>query len=211
MPALSSLDIEFRYTGDADSPSNAYLSRGGSILSTIIPDTINNIFDDVTGDESQTGTVEYRGIAIYINTFNTQAARDALKPRIWISGYSSDAPDSIAIAASTFGLNANQMGSLSSEYGPMVEENLQWVWEGESKTIYFGTDNAPTTIQPSQEGTLLSEHWVGLWLMRSVPPDSGAYSNRVCTITFRCESSASPYHVIIERTFEIEFSGNPVC
>jgi len=209
MPALSSLDIEFYYTNGATGPSNNTLSLGGTISSSTIPSgTLNNIFDDVTGDESENGDTEYRGIAIYINTVNTGASRDAIHPRIWISGYdrAGSGADTIFIAASTFGLNANTMGTCTNEDSAPNETGLLWVEEGSpSNTIYFDSGGSPSTTEPGTEGTLNSENWVGLWIKRVVPSGASAYSNRSCTITFRCESTASPYTEIVERTYEIRF------
>jgi len=203
---LSSLDIQFYYTGEATGPSNNYLSLGGTKSPYTIPNETNNIFDDVTGDESQNGDTEYRGIAIYINTINSGGSFDLIRPRIWISGYSTDAPDTISIAASTFGLNANTMGTCSDEGSAPNESGLSWLKEGSGNTIYFNEDGSPTLTQPSTEGTLKSEHWVGLWLKREVPAGASAYNNRVCTITVQGETTASPYRQIVERKYIISWN-----
>lgn len=206
---LSSLDIQFYYTGEATGPSNNTLSLGGTKSPYTIPSGVaNNIFDDVTGDESENGDTEYRGIAIYINTINSGGAYDAIHPRIWISGYAraSSGADTLYIAASTFGLNANTMGVCSNEDSAPNETGLTWVEEGSpSATIYFDSSGKPTTTKPSQEGTLNAENWVGLWFKRVVPAGAEAYSNRSCTIVFRCETTASPIRYEITREFIVHF------
>jgi len=202
---LDSLDIKFCYTGTATGPSNNTLSLGGTISgsppNTIPDNTANNIFDDVTGDESETGDTEYRGIAIYIDTINSQGSFDAINPKIWIEGYtrSTLTADTIYIAKSTFALNSNTMGTCSDEGSDPNETGLSWVEEGKpSSTIDWGGE------------TLQSENWVGIWLKRVVPSSASAYNNRSCTIKFQCETTASPERHTITKIFIIDFPvGNP--
>ncbi|RLG82743.1 MAG: hypothetical protein DRO40_06825 [Thermoprotei archaeon] len=191
---LDSADIQFYYTGQATGPSDNHLSLGGTKSPYTIPDNVsNNVFDDVTGDEAQNGDTEYRAIAIYINTVNSQGSFDALNPKVWISDYSSDAPDTIYIAKTTFPLNSNTMGTTTDEDTPPDEnEGLEWIKEGEG-TIDWGG------------GTLKSEHWVGIWLKRVVPPEASAYANRFCEITFQCETTASPFKHTITKKFVVYF------
>ena len=202
---LDSSDIKFCYTGSATGPSNNTLSLGGTISgsppNTIPDNTANNIFDDVTGDESSSGDTEYRGIAIYIDTIASNGSFDAINPKIWITGYkrSPDVADTIYIAKSTFALNSNTMGTCTDEDTAPNETGLSWVEEGSpSSTIDWGG------------GTLKSENWVGIWLKRVVPAGASAYSDRSCTIKFQCETTASPYKHTITRTFVLNFpAGNP--
>ena len=194
---LSSLDIMFYYTGDATGPSNNYLSLGGTIGAETIPDAVaNNIFDDVTGDESEIGDVEYRGIAVYIGTINSGGSFDAISPKVYILGYVRAASnyDVIYFAKSTFALNSNTMGVCSDESSAPNESGLSWVEEGNpSATIDWGG------------GTLKSEHWVGIWLMRSVPAGAAAFNNRAFTLVFRCETTASPYRHPVWREFVVSW------
>ena len=113
--ALSSIDIVFYYSAQATGPTNNTLSLGGTISATgtITDNLANNIFDDVTGDESAAGDTEYRGI--YIK--DTNSAYSMINPKIWILGYRRDPtnPDTISIACSTFILGGNAMGSCATE------------------------------------------------------------------------------------------------
>ena len=205
---LSSLDIEFYYTGNATGPQDNTLSLGGTKSPyTITSGQANNIFDDVTGDEAETGDTEYRGIAIYINTINSAGSFDAIRPRIYISGYSraTSGADTLYIAASTFGLNANTMGTCTDESSAPNETGLTWVSEDSGETIYFNSDGSPTTVQPSTEGTLKSENWVGLWIKRVVPANATPFNDRSCTIVFRCETTASPETHLVEKIFTFSF------
>lgn len=210
---LSSLDIWFCYTGVATGPANNTLSLGGSIPTSpvTIPDSVNNIFDLVTGDESAVGRTEYRGIAIFINTINSGGSFDAIHPRLWISGFvrAATGADTIGIAASTFGLNRTRgavgMGSCATETSAPNETGLSWVNEGDAATIYWTAAGLPTLTPPSA-GTLLSDRWVGIFLRRIVPAGASAFNNRVCTLTFQCETSASPLRYTITKNYEIRWT-----
>jgi len=189
---LSSLDIVFYYTGNATGPSNNTLSLGGTISSATIPDaTANNVFDDVTGDESAAGKTEYRGIAIK----DTNSTYTMINPKVWITGYvrAGSGADTISIARSTFPLNSNTMGTCTNE-STAPSESLSWIVEGSpSSTIDF----SPGTLNPG--------NWFGLWLKRVVPAGASAFSNRSVTIQVQCETTASPYKQIVKRTYIVNW------
>ena len=193
MVSLSASDIKFYYTGEATGPSDAHLSLGESISPNTIPDVVNNIFDDITGDESSSGVTHYRAIAIK----DTSTEADMINPRIWIDGYvrSGDVPDTIYIAATTFSLNSNTMGVTSSEtVAPDEDAGLIWVVEGSpSNTIGYDSNSVPTTVPNSfSDATLDAGGWIGLWIKRVVPSGASAFSGRAFTIGIRCETTASP-------------------
>lgn len=218
---LSSLDIMFSYTHIATGPNNNTLSLGGSINMTgtpaqpyTIPSGVaNNVFDVVTGDESQTGKTEYRAIAIYISTIYSGGSFDAISPKLWISGYyrSPTNADTISIAASTFSLNRNTMGWCTGtvETGAPTE-SVTWIREDNPATIYWNVPGNPTTVDPGSYGTLRSRSWIGVWLRRQVPAGAAAWNNRSVTITFQCESTASPYKHIVERSLVYNWSSGVV-
>jgi hypothetical protein len=199
---LSSLDIVFYYTGNATGPSNNTLSLGGTISPYTIPDaTPNNIWDDVTGDESQFGKTEYRGIAIK----DTDPNYSMINPKVWISGFNR-APtgaDTIYIARSTFPLNSNTMGicisgNVLSETIPPNESNLNWISEDSQGTQSATIDFSPGTLNPG--------NWFGLWLKRVVPAGASPFSPRSFTIVVQCETTASPFRHTITKTYSVSWN-----
>jgi len=202
---LSSLDIQFYYTYQATGPANNTLSLGSTLSGYTIPDaTANNIFDDVTGDEAQSGDKEYRGIGIYINTVNSAGSFDAIAPRIWIEGFyrAVTGADTIFFGATTFPLNQNTMQLISNE--ETAPSGIGWVEEGSpSATIFWDTTGSSVTTKPATEGTLKSENWVGIWFMRTVPPGASAWNNRSFTLTFQCQTTASPYRMLITKRWVV--------
>lgn len=90
MAAITSGDIKFRLSvsspsglaGSQATQSNVNLSLGGYISRTDIVDaTLNNLFDDISGDENAASTIDYRCFFILnANTTNT-----LITPVVWIS------------------------------------------------------------------------------------------------------------------------------
>lgn len=62
--AIAASDIKFYLSGGAGN-SDPDASLGGAISTTAITDaTLNNLFDDVSGDEALAGDTEYRGFYV---------------------------------------------------------------------------------------------------------------------------------------------------
>jgi len=212
---LSSLDIVFYYSALASGPSNNTLSLGSTIsLSTITDALANNIYDDVTGDESAAGDIEYRGI--YVKDTNTTYTM--INTKFWIDGYlrSASGADTISIASTTFALGSNTMGVCSDESSAPNETagSIIWVVENpsgptlKSNTIGFTSESLATTISANFGATTLAaQSYFGIWLKRDVPVGASAYSNRSCTLKIQCETTASPYVETIIREFKVGWIG----
>lgn len=182
---LSSTDIVFYYTGTGSTLATT-LSLGTSISLNTIPDnTAQNVYDDVTGDESSSGDIEYRGIAIK----DTNTIFTMINPKIWITGYlrAASGADTISIARSTFALTSQTMGVCANESSTMNETGMTWYSENASSSTL------PSSTIDYSPGTLTATYWFGLWLKREVPVSATAYNNRTCTIRVQCETTASPY------------------
>jgi len=211
---LSSLDIVFYYTGLATGPANNTISLGGTIsLATITDALANNIYDDVTGDESGAGDTEYRGI--YVK--DTNATYTMINTKFWIAGYlrAATGADTISIASSTFSLGANTMGICTDESTAPNETagSIIWVVEGAtpttpSNTVGFTSAGLATTIPASIGATTLAAgSYFGIWLRRIVPPGALAYTSRACTLKVQCETTASPYTFTLTKEYVINFDG----
>ena len=180
---LSSLDIVFYYTGNATGPSDNTLSLGGTISAHTIPDaTANNVFDDVTGDESADGDTEYRAIAVK----NTNSTYDMLNTKVWIEGYTRAASgaDTIYFAlenptgspASIQTIADESTAPDESKFVVKTGATVSWTEEGSpSATLEFGT------VNPGE--------WFGIWLKRVVPQNASPYSDRSTTIKVQCETT----------------------
>jgi len=197
---LSSDEIVFYYTDGATGPSNNTLSLGGTISnSTITSGVANNVFDDVTGDESETGDTEYRAIAVK----NTSSGYDMLNTKVYISGYDRAATkaDTIYFALEKSSGSPASIQQVANEstapdenkFVTKIGNTVSWTEEGSpSSTLEFGT------VNPGE--------WFGIWLKRVVPSSASPYNNRSCTIVVQCETTASPYRIQIERKYVINWT-----
>jgi len=120
MPIASS-DIKFKLSVKTGSAGNSTAgtpagSLGKYISTTEITDnTLNNLFDDISGDENAASTVDYRCIFIH----NAHASLTLQSPVIWLSAeVSGGANITIAIddiAASAIGDSSAQAAQITNE------------------------------------------------------------------------------------------------
>lgn len=88
MPIVSSdilvkLSVTSGAAGNSTAQGNVNNSLGKYISTTQITDaTLNNLFDDISGDENAAGTTDYRCIFFH----NAHASLTLQSPKVWISG-----------------------------------------------------------------------------------------------------------------------------
>lgn len=193
MPLFAS-DILFQYTNGASLPTNT-LSLGGSISAQTIPDGVaNNVFDDVTGDESEVGYTDYRAIAVK----DSSVTHDMLNTKVWITGFvrAGTGADTISFAlqkptGTTVQLISHEtVAPNSAQFTVATGATVAWTTEGApSATLFYGT--------------LPAIQWFAIWLRREVPAGASAFTNRSCTIRVQCETTASPYIGILQKDYII--------
>jgi hypothetical protein len=103
--AIIASDIEVRLSGGASNTSPA-AALGGAMSTVaggvITTNVLNNLFDDVSGDESAAGDIEYRGI--YVKNNHGSLTWQTVKA--WLSSLTTSTDDELAIALADEGLNA---------------------------------------------------------------------------------------------------------
>ena len=201
MPITSS-DLWFKYTGSG-STTNPELSLGGTLSPNTIPSGVaENVFDNVTGQESQNGNINhYRAIGIH----NTHPTHIWMNTSIRIDGYqaASGTPDVIYFGverpSGTVGTPEGTIQTISSE--TVEPSGITWTQEG----------NPSPWVQISGKdyvGSIGPDDWAGIWLKRTIPPGAEAYNNRSCTIRVQGETSASPYVFPVAVRFAITWTPN---
>jgi hypothetical protein len=200
---LSSTDLVFYYTGQASGPSDNTLSLGGALSNNQITSGLDeNVFDDVTGAESESGESHYRAIGLK----DTNSTYTYLNYEAWILGYKRAATgaDTIyfGLERSTIGGAGTSIQVISDEYTSpnttyfqTTSTGLAWVVEGSPSETITPVGN---TLTPG------GEDWVGIWFWRTIPAGAEAYSGRACTLKFRGETTGSP-RMVIEKTWCISW------
>src|ERR1041385_1698976 len=116
MPIASS-DIKiFLSGGSGNSDPNA--SLGGVKSSTEVTDnTLNNLFDDVSGTESNAGDTEYRCVYVY----NNHGTLSMQNTHVYISSNTSSADTTFDIALAGEGVNATAETVANENTAPVGE------------------------------------------------------------------------------------------
>jgi|SRR6516165_6569153 hypothetical protein len=181
MPILSS-DLHLRLsilTGTAGN-QNAQPTPNGSLgkyVSTtdIVDATLDNLFDDVTGDENAASTVDFRCLFIY----NANATLTLLTPVVWQSAdVAGGANVAIAIdnlAASAVAAAAAQAAQIASDTTPPTG---------------VGAFSTPTTKAAGLAINNLPNGQVrGIWVQRTAT-NSAALNNDGCTLRVEGDTTA---------------------
>ncbi len=169
MPIVST-DIKIRLSGGA-SNTNVNLALGGIKSTTeVVDNTLNNLFDDVSGTESNAGDTNYR--AVYVH--NGHGSLTMQNTRIYISSNTTSADDTFDIALAGEGLNATAETVANEATAPVGE-----------------TFSAPSTYAGGLNmGNIPTGQHYALWVRRIVTAGAGATDANAATLKFDCDTAA---------------------
>lgn len=169
MPIVAS-DLKIRLSGGAGN-SDVNASLGGAKSSTEVTDnTTHNLFDQVSGTESNAGDIEYRGVYLH----NGHGSLTAQNTRVYISSNTGSADTTIDIALAGEGLNATMETIGNENTAPSGE-----------------TFSAPTTYAGGLDmGNIPSGQHYGLWIRRTVDAGAAAVNDDAVTIKYDCDTAA---------------------
>ena len=170
---ISSSDIEYRLSGGAaNTDPNASLggamsTAGGGLITTSV---LNNLWDDVTGDESASGDTEYR--CIYIR--NNDGTRTLSSTKIWIQSVSTSPDTTFAIALGGEGNGGTAETVADESTAPSGE------------TFTSPTDKASGL----DLGDLAAADFYPVWIRRVVSSAASAFDNDTYTLRVEGDSPA---------------------
>lgn len=137
--------------GAANTDPDASLG-GARSTSTQAPETLNGLFNPVTGDEAVAGSIKYRCVYFRNEDANVNGLMAPLS--VWISSQTSSPDTSLKIAIDPAGKNA-------SAFGPVANEDT--------------APTGPSFTAPSAKGTLslpaapyAQNDYVAVWIERTV-------------------------------------------
>ena len=169
MPIVAS-DLKIYLSGGAGN-SDPNASLGGVISSTEVTDnTTHNLFDQVSGTESNAGDIEYRGV--YLK--NTHGSLTAQNTKVYISSNTGSSTTTIDIALDGGATNAT-METLSDESTAPSGE----------------TFSAPTTYAGGLSiGSIAAGEKKGIFIRRTVDAGTAAANDDAVTIKYDCDTAA---------------------
>lgn len=136
--AITSTDIKFKFSVKTGSAGNSTAgsaagSLGKYISTTEITDaTLNNLFDDVTGDENAASDVEYRCIFVH-NAHGSLTLQGAV---VWLSA---EVAGGAAAAIAVDGVAASAIGDSSAQADEVANESTAPSGESFSAPTSKGT------------------------------------------------------------------------
>ena len=169
--AITTSDLLIRLSGGSgNSDPNASLGGAMSTSTTVTDNTTHNLFDQVTGTESNAGDIEYRGIYL----LNNHGSLSATSTKTYISSNTSSANTSLDMALDGGATNAT-METLSDESTAPSGE----------------TFTAPTSYATGLSiGTLAAGEKKGIFLRRTVDAGAAAVNDDTATVKFDCDTAA---------------------
>lgn len=168
--AITASDLEF-YLSGGSSNTDPNASLGGVISTTAITNSSdNNLFDDVSGDEADSGDTEYRGI--YLK--NNHGSLTLQSSVVWFSSNTTSADDTLNMALAGEGLNAT-METIANESTAPSGESFS---APASKGAGLSVGNVPTGQR------------YGLWLQRVVNASASATNANAATISWEGDTTA---------------------
>lgn len=171
MPIVST-DIVYRLSGGAANTTpaaslgGARSTAGGGIITS---GAANNLWDDVTGDESAAGDTEYRGIYV----LNNHGSLSLQNSKLWIDSLTSSTATEFDLALAGEGLNAT-MEVIANESTPPAGESFT---RPVTKAGGLSTGTIP-----------FSQHY-GIWVRRLVDVAAPAAND---TGSIRVEGDTAP-------------------
>ena len=171
--AITTAEIEFRLSGGAANVNpNAALGGAMSTVAggVITSGALNNLFDNVSGDEALAGDIEYR--AFYVQQRNATLTWTAVKA--WIATLS-PSPDTVfAISLATEGKNGT-MQSVANEATSPAGQTF-------SSPITKSGGLAVPDLAPNE--------FIGVWLRRTVSAAAAAIASDGPTIRIEGDTPA---------------------
>ena len=170
MPITTS-DLLIRLSGgSSNSDPNASIGGIMSTTTTVTDNTTHNLFDQVSGTESNAGDTEYR--MVYL--LNNHGSLTAQNTRIYISSNTGSADTTIEIGLAAAGLNATETAIADENTAPA--------------SVSF---SAPTSYATGlNAGNIPAGQRYGVWIKRIVNAGAAAVNDDAVTIKYDCDTAA---------------------
>lgn len=171
--AIITTEIVFRLSGGAANTSpdaslgGARSTAGGGIITT---DTLNNVWDNVSGAEGAAGDIEYR--CIYV--LNTNGTLTYTAPKIWISADTTSTDDEIDIGLGSSAVNGTEQTVANESTAPTAV-----------------TFSHPTTFAGGlATNDLPAGQHKAIWIRRTVNTNAAAANANPYTLSIQGETAA---------------------
>jgi hypothetical protein len=177
--AASDLLIKFSVKTGSAGNSTAGTAAGslGKYISTtqITDNVLNNLFDDITGDENAASTVDYRCIFIH----NSHATLSYINAVVYLSA---EVAGGASIAIATDNIAPSAVGSASAQAAEIANETT-------APTGVSGFSSPTTKATGLSLGTLAAGQVKAVWVRRTAA-NTSALNNDGVTLAFAGDTNA---------------------
>lgn len=168
--AIVAGEIIIRLSGGA-SNSDVNASLGGAKSSVAVTDaSLHNLFDQVSGDESESGDTEYR--CIYVHNANATLAMQNAK--VWIQTNTPAAGSSVDIGVGSSAVNGTEQTIANESTAPTSVTFSSAANEGAAVAL----------------GNIPAGQHRALWIRRTISASAAAYNNDSVVLRIKCETAA---------------------
>jgi hypothetical protein len=169
--AITTSDLLIRLSGGSgNSDPNASIGGVMSTTTNVTDNTTHNLFDQVSGTESNAGDTEYR--LVYL--LNNHGSLTAQNTHVYISSNTASSDTTIDIGLAAAGLNATETAVANENTAPA--------------SVTF---SAPTTYAGGLDmGNIPNGQRYGLWIRRTVNAGAAAVNDDAVTIKYDCDTAA---------------------
>lgn len=181
MPIISSdikikLSIKTGSAGNSAAQPSVNASLGKYISTTEITDnTLNNLFDDISGDENAASTVDYRCIFVH----NSHASLTYLSPKVWLSA---EVANGASVAIAIDDITASAIGASGAQAAEIATET--------SAPSGVGSFSSPTTKGSGLSlGDIPAGQTRAVWVKRTAA-NNAALDNDGATISVEGDTAA---------------------
>lgn len=168
--AIVASDLKMYLSGGSGN-TDVNASIGGAISTTQVTDnSLNNLWDNVSGDESAAGDTEYR--LVYLK--NTHGSLTLQTSKVWILSDTTSADDTIDIGLAAAGLNATETAIANESTAPA--------------SVTF---SHPTTKGTGlNTGNVPAGQYYGVWIKRIVTASAAASDNDTYQLKWEGDTAA---------------------
>jgi hypothetical protein len=178
--AILQADLKFHYTGASSheaAQGDGDLSLGNYRAADEISSGVDeNVFDDVTGDEADTGDIEYRAIGFH----NDHVSLILTACVIWIAVDTGNAEDDISYDG-----EAPSASEITGAIQTIANEST----EPTSPDWQEGTTKGTGQDCPNASNQVVADGWFGIWLRRTISASAAAKTAE--TVTMRVEGDTA--------------------
>ena len=178
--AISASDLLFKHTGAAShnaAQADPNSSLGNFRASDYVGAGDNNLFDDVSGIESDVGATEYRAVGF----FNNHGSLALSSVVVWISADTGNAEDDVSFDVET--PSDETTGSIQTIADESTAPTGLGGWSD-------ATSKATGKDAPGAGADVAAGDWFGIWIRRVISPVASAADAETFTLRVEGDTAA---------------------